>query len=320
MNDLDRMKKLAGILTDGVTAVPGLNEKSKSEKQARFMAAAAHDPSFAKRVGIKQDVAKEFNKADTGTKLLKKAMSERIELGDESADEPGWFIVRADGFIGAGPYQSEQEAHSDSQRLHWFNSANGDDFAFGHDVDGKFVYDDSGEEATDISGVDGENLGSGGMDEFELDNTNDPYGIDDPAPMESTADAEITDDMVRAAYQARHEAFVSNAPNKYQLADYASMLANKFAQQQSVKNHGKGFDPMSGNLLPEDINNGYDDIEVADGQDFFPNGADSPVVKKVGPSGARQGDNPEQKKMQVAETHKELVYNYRKFLKESSKN
>jgi len=46
---------------------------STSEKQARFMAAAAHDPKFAKRVGIPQKVAKDFNKADTGTNLLSDA-------------------------------------------------------------------------------------------------------------------------------------------------------------------------------------------------------------------------------------------------------
>jgi hypothetical protein len=43
-----------------------LDEKSKSQKQAAIMAAAAHDPEFAKRVGISQRVAKEFNRADTG--------------------------------------------------------------------------------------------------------------------------------------------------------------------------------------------------------------------------------------------------------------
>lgn len=37
---------------------------SKSPKQARTMAAAAHNPKFAKKVGIPQKVAKEFNKAD----------------------------------------------------------------------------------------------------------------------------------------------------------------------------------------------------------------------------------------------------------------
>ena len=71
--------------------------------------------------------------------------------------------------------------------------------------------------------------------------------------------------------------------------------------------------------MEEDLNNGYDTEQCADGSDFFPNGADGPVVKAVGPSGARHGDNPEQKYMQVAEVHKELVYGYRKYLKESSK-
>lgn len=45
---------------------------SKSAKQARFMAAAAHDPSFARKVGISQGVAKEFNQADKGTGIRKK--------------------------------------------------------------------------------------------------------------------------------------------------------------------------------------------------------------------------------------------------------
>ena len=42
---------------------------STSKKQARFMAAAAHNPEFAKKVGISQDVAQEFNQADKGKKF-----------------------------------------------------------------------------------------------------------------------------------------------------------------------------------------------------------------------------------------------------------
>lgn len=42
---------------------------SHSAKQARTMAAAAHDPKFAKRMGIPQGVAKEFNQADKGKRL-----------------------------------------------------------------------------------------------------------------------------------------------------------------------------------------------------------------------------------------------------------
>lgn len=35
------------------------------------MAAAAHNPSFAKKAGISQSVAKEFNQADKGRKFGK---------------------------------------------------------------------------------------------------------------------------------------------------------------------------------------------------------------------------------------------------------
>ena len=42
---------------------------SSSPAQARMMAAAAHDPKFAKRVGVPVSVAKDFNQADKGKKL-----------------------------------------------------------------------------------------------------------------------------------------------------------------------------------------------------------------------------------------------------------
>lgn len=45
---------------------------SKSKKQARLMAAAAHDPGFAKKAGVPVSVARDFNKADAKTGILKK--------------------------------------------------------------------------------------------------------------------------------------------------------------------------------------------------------------------------------------------------------
>lgn len=45
---------------------------SKSQKQARTMAAAAHNPKFAKKMGIPGGVAKEFNQADAKTGILRK--------------------------------------------------------------------------------------------------------------------------------------------------------------------------------------------------------------------------------------------------------
>jgi hypothetical protein len=43
---------------------------SKSKAQRNFMAAAAHNPAFAKKVGIPAKVAKEFNQADKGKKFV----------------------------------------------------------------------------------------------------------------------------------------------------------------------------------------------------------------------------------------------------------
>jgi hypothetical protein len=42
---------------------------STSKKQAKFMAAAAHNPAFATAAGIPPKVAKEFNQADKGRKF-----------------------------------------------------------------------------------------------------------------------------------------------------------------------------------------------------------------------------------------------------------
>lgn len=45
---------------------------SRTKRQARTMAAAAHNPAFAKKVGIPSSVAKDFNAADQKTGILKK--------------------------------------------------------------------------------------------------------------------------------------------------------------------------------------------------------------------------------------------------------
>jgi hypothetical protein len=75
-----------------------IKEKSVSEKQARTMAAAAHDPKFAKKLGIKQSVAKEFNQKDKGTALLSNAMKKKKNVKENEI--PGHSM----GFTGGvGP-------------------------------------------------------------------------------------------------------------------------------------------------------------------------------------------------------------------------
>ncbi len=51
---------------------------SVSPAQARMMAAAAHDPQFAKKVGVPGRVAKEFNQADAKTGILRKKKAKII--------------------------------------------------------------------------------------------------------------------------------------------------------------------------------------------------------------------------------------------------
>jgi hypothetical protein len=72
-----------------------LEEKSTSQAQFRTMAAAAHDPKFARKVGIKPSVAKEFHKADKGQSyksLPKKATEGASVTTTPGSIEPGGAI------------------------------------------------------------------------------------------------------------------------------------------------------------------------------------------------------------------------------------
>ena len=60
---------------------------STSKKQARLMAAVAHNPAFAKKVGIPVSVGKEFNKADTGKKFKEGGMAKKLFGGKETYSE-----------------------------------------------------------------------------------------------------------------------------------------------------------------------------------------------------------------------------------------
>ena len=53
---------------------------SKSKAQRNLMAAAAHNPAFAKKVGVPVSVAQEFNKADKGKKFRSGGMMEKDDL------------------------------------------------------------------------------------------------------------------------------------------------------------------------------------------------------------------------------------------------
>ena len=60
---------------------------SVSKKQHNLMAAVAHNPAFAKRVGIPQSVGKDFSEADKGRKFAGGGMAKKLFGGKETYAE-----------------------------------------------------------------------------------------------------------------------------------------------------------------------------------------------------------------------------------------
>ena len=90
---------------------------STSKKQAHLMAAVAHNPAFAKKVGIPQSVGMDFNKADKGKTfkgggmndmkqdmpMMKKVAKEEVKAHEKSMHKmAGGGVTRADGCITKG--------------------------------------------------------------------------------------------------------------------------------------------------------------------------------------------------------------------------
>jgi hypothetical protein len=57
---------------------------STSKKQSSFMAAVAHNPAFAKKVGVSQSVGKDFNTADKG-KTFKEGGAMKMDKAQDKA-------------------------------------------------------------------------------------------------------------------------------------------------------------------------------------------------------------------------------------------
>lgn len=300
---MKNMRELINLM-EGVMAVPGLNEKSTSEKQARFMAAAAHDPKFAKKAGIDQSVAKEFNKADTGTELLSKAAKHKTneDAGQDEAD------MQTAGTVGRNQDYAafDQSQGMATESVPAIDSCNQDNPA---DADAACAMEGMGERSDAVAQA---------LSDFQN------------MVMNHFMEPESAYDKICAELDPESQAEFDHALEQEGLMSYGDDIDTGMggvddmsADAEALASAGHGSDEDYGYAgeFDEafDLQNGYDDINDASGNDYFPNGADSPVVRATGPSGARQGDNPEQKRMQVAEVHKELVYSYRSFLGESAK-
>ena len=88
---------------------------SSSKKQHNFMAAIAHSPSFAKKVGIPQSVGKDFNEADKGRKFSKGGNTMASKMN------PGFMAMMAkkkDGAKGSMPAALAKHAAKPASKAH----------------------------------------------------------------------------------------------------------------------------------------------------------------------------------------------------------
>jgi hypothetical protein len=74
---------------------------SKSPSQHKLMAAVAHNPEFAKKVGISQKVGKEFSKADEAKKMKGGGLYDNINAKRERIAEGSGEKMRRVGSEGA---------------------------------------------------------------------------------------------------------------------------------------------------------------------------------------------------------------------------
>jgi hypothetical protein len=74
---------------------------SKSSSQHKLMEAVAHNPAFAKKVGIPQKVGKEFTKADEAKKMKGGGLYENINAKRQRIAEGSGEKMRRVGSKGA---------------------------------------------------------------------------------------------------------------------------------------------------------------------------------------------------------------------------
>ena len=84
---------------------------SSSKKQHNFMAAIAHSPSFAKKVGVSQSVGKDFNTADKGKTFNKGGMMKMRKFAEAG------YVDDSD-MDDEGNTRSKYEIDPDSRRAH----------------------------------------------------------------------------------------------------------------------------------------------------------------------------------------------------------
>ena len=342
MNELDRMRKLAGILTESVMAVPGvgqsMDEKAPPGMEDMVMNLKKEYPgheekAFATAWSIYN---KKHGKAEESSMMEDSPLDLEIQSAIEMFNDlehngygPEEIVstieqsFRDDGFEDAdiarvmSAIQQHIESDEEPEEGGICPACNGS---------GEGRYDGS---SCSSCGGSGEERSERDSDDFNEPDEYDPDDaymgpLEEAMPIDQSKLDDALDSLIRVMNSGADDAESESAWIAKTHNVPAEALAHAYAQYKAEEIGRSGMMEEVEEEAEEvdeafDLNNGYDDIRYMKAGDFFPDGADSPVVSSTGASGARQGDNDEQKKMAVAETHKELVYNYRKFLKESAK-
>ena len=106
---LKKAKETQGVADEQV------NEKSKSQAQFRTMAAVAHNPKFAKKVGISQEVGKEFHSADK--KSSYKSLPKKVDEVSQELAVKTLGTRRAYGMDGWGNDEHHEKADRTEKRV-----------------------------------------------------------------------------------------------------------------------------------------------------------------------------------------------------------
>ena len=130
---------------------------SKSKAQRNLMAAAAHNPAFAKKVGVPVSVAKEFNQADKGkkfkgggmaTKCATKSDAKMIAKKEVKGHESSMHKMKKGGIVEKGTgekYKSKaammkhekKEAKAEEMKEHKMKSGGSCSYARGGGIEKK---------------------------------------------------------------------------------------------------------------------------------------------------------------------------------------
>lgn len=87
-----------------------------SEKQKRFMDAAAHNPEFAKKAGVPTSVAKEFSSASKGQTFSTGTRVDRQKINKPKTDHGDMALFKRGGTVATGKLFGGKETYGEEKK------------------------------------------------------------------------------------------------------------------------------------------------------------------------------------------------------------